>query len=60
LLWLGPTFVLRNQKRKLSRNMAIFLFYTASINLWLFIFNMIPVPPLDGSKVLMGLINSFG
>ena len=60
LLWLGPTFVLRNQKRKLSRNMAIFLFYTASINLWLFIFNMIPVPPLDGSKVLMGLINAFG
>ena len=60
LLWLLPTFILRTRKRKLSRIWAIFLFYTASINMWLFIFNMLPIPPLDGSKVLIGLINAFG
>jgi Zn-dependent protease len=27
-----------------------------SINLILAIFNMIPIPPLDGSKILMGLL----
>ena len=60
LLWLIPTFILRTRKRKLSRSLAIFLFYTASINMWIFIFNMIPIPPLDGSKVLIGLINALG
>ena len=60
MLWLAPTFILRLRKRKLSKSVTIFLFYTASINMWLFIFNMIPIPPLDGSKVLIGLINAFG
>ena len=29
------------------------------INLWLFIFNMLPIPPLDGSKVVAGLLGAF-
>lgn len=32
------------------------LFYTAYLSLALGIFNMIPIPPLDGSKVLFGLL----
>lgn len=60
ILWLVPTFILKTQKGKLKRNTAIFLFYTAFLNMWLFIFNMIPIQPLDGSKILYGLISSFG
>lgn len=37
---------------------ATFLFLQVSIqlNIWLAVFNMLPVPPLDGSKVLAGLL----
>jgi Zn-dependent protease len=35
------------------------LWISKQINLWLFIFNMIPIPPLDGSKVLAGLLSIF-
>lgn len=58
LLWLGPTFILKTQ-RKIKRTTATFLFYTAFLNMWLFIFNMIPFPPLDGSKILHALIAGF-
>ena len=30
-----------------------------SLNLWLAAFNMIPLPPLDGSKLLMGILPRF-
>jgi len=33
-----------------------FLFMLVSINVYLAIFNLIPVPPLDGSKILVGLL----
>jgi Zn-dependent protease len=33
-------------------------FYFVSINVFLFIFNLLPVPPLDGWKVLGGLVPS--
>ncbi len=33
---------------------ALFLFYFAKINIILAAFNLIPLPPLDGSKILMG------
>jgi Zn-dependent protease len=38
------------------RKHARFLWISKQVNLWLFIFNMIPIPPLDGSKVLAGLM----
>ncbi len=33
---------------------AIFLIYMSQINIMLAAFNLIPIPPLDGSKILMG------
>jgi Zn-dependent protease len=51
LLW--KTLLILN----LSGNMAnIFFAYLIGINLILTIFNLIPVPPLDGSKVLAALL----
>ncbi len=35
---------------------AIILFYGVTINLLLAIFNLIPIPPLDGSRILTGLL----
>jgi len=35
---------------------AVILFYGVTINLLLFIFNLIPIPPLDGSRILTGLL----
>jgi len=58
VLWLGSWFIL-NSKIKLKRGQAEFLYLTKQINMILFIFNMIPFPPLDGYKVLSGLIGSF-
>lgn len=46
-----------NNSRDLSRRQAIFLYLTKRINLFLFIFNMIPIPPLDGYNVVLGLFN---
>lgn len=39
-----------------SGYLALFLFLLVSINVYLAIFNLIPVPPLDGSKILLGLL----
>ncbi len=36
-----------------------FLKWTAPINIGLAIFNLIPMPPLDGSKVVVGLLSLF-
>jgi len=35
---------------------AIILFYGVTINLLLGIFNLIPIPPLDGSRILTGIL----
>ncbi|MDO8628143.1 MAG: site-2 protease family protein [Nanoarchaeota archaeon] len=42
---------------KLSRNQALFWHVTKQINLFLFIFNMLPIPPLDGFKVFASLFH---
>ncbi len=54
LILFGASWLLLN-RLKLTRNQAIGLYLMKQINLWLFIFNMIPIPPLDGSKVFYSL-----
>ena len=51
LLWIAAYF--------LSQKQVLFLALTIKINLILFIFNMIPFGPLDGAKVLNGIVSLF-
>jgi Zn-dependent protease len=58
LLW-GASFLIVKYGKNLSREKAMFFGLMGKINMWLFFFNMIPIPPLDGSHVfsyLFGLI----
>lgn len=57
LLWIGAKMLSKHMKNA-SRKTAIVLLLTENMNKWLFIFNMIPVPPLDGSKVLYPLFGA--
>lgn len=58
VLWLGSWYVLKNAK-KLSRPQFVLISLTKRINMFLFIFNMIPIPPFDGGHVVMGLWQTF-
>ena len=42
-------------RAKLTKNQATILYLTKQINLFLFIFNMIPIPPLDGYNFFYSL-----
>ncbi len=39
------------------QGVALILFFAVIINVYLAVFNMIPIPPLDGSGILMGLLS---
>lgn len=39
-----------------SNLLEVFLLFMAELNIVLFVFNLIPIPPLDGSKVLYGFL----
>lgn len=54
VLWLGGLVVLKKVKLKTSVHRFVFLF--SRINMFLFIFNMLPIPLFDGFQVYKGLI----
>lgn len=54
LLWLGSSVYLKIQ-HKLSRKKFMLVYLTKQINMFLFIFNMLPIPGFDGSKVFSGI-----
>ncbi|HLC58477.1 MAG TPA: M50 family metallopeptidase [Candidatus Nanoarchaeia archaeon] len=54
VLWIGGLLIVKFVYIK-SRNTIIFLTLTKEINKWLFIFNILPIPPLDGFKIWIPL-----
>ena len=55
---LNPSLLMgRGGLLSLGSGLFLILYYTVLINVILAIFNLIPIPPLDGSGVLMGLIS---
>ena len=54
ILWLGAAYVSKTSKN-LTRDQAVGLHLLALMNKWLFVFNMIPIPPLDGFSVFSSL-----
>tara|TARA_Y100000031_G_C8212173_1_gene381561 strand:- start:1019 stop:1591 length:573 start_codon:yes stop_codon:yes gene_type:complete len=57
ILWLGSLLVVRKNLAPKRWNPALLL--TSKINMFLFIFNMLPIPGFDGSKVFTGFIQAF-
>ena len=57
LLWLGSWYLLKNKMYKKKHYLLLFL--TQRINMFLFIFNMLPIPGFDGYKVFAELIRVF-
>jgi len=56
VIWLGAAAWLKY--RKVDKKYIQFLVLTKKINMFLFIFNMIPFPGFDGYHVFMNLINA--
>ncbi|MDO8556809.1 MAG: M50 family metallopeptidase [Nanoarchaeota archaeon] len=54
LLFIIAWYLLEHARR-LTRTQATVLYLTKQINLFLFIFNMLPIPPLDGFQVFTSL-----
>ncbi len=50
ILWISAILFIK-YKKHMMRKEAIFWTLTNHINKWLFIFNILPIPPLDGAKI---------
>ncbi|MBN2141690.1 hypothetical protein JW711_00005, partial [Candidatus Woesearchaeota archaeon] len=48
LLWLISAYVLKNYSKKLKGDWYHFFFLMSKINMFLFLFNMLPIPGFDG------------
>jgi len=57
VLFAGSALLLR--QKKLKKSTFIFLQVTKQINLFLFIFNMLPIPGFDGFQFYSGLYEAF-
>lgn len=49
-------FIVPNSDSGIFRAMFLLIVNTMQVNIGLFLFNLLPVPPLDGSKILYGLL----
>ncbi len=58
LILFAASHLILTRAKHLTRNQAVTLYLTKQINLFLLVFNMLPIPPLDGSKVLFGLFKA--
>lgn len=56
-LFLTSNYILHHRKH-LTKKQAVLLYATKQINLFLFIFNMLPIPPFDGFQFISGLISA--
>ena len=56
ILWLIPMYLLKNKAfmKKYHKHTNVLLL-TSKINMFLFFFNMIPIPPFDGFQIFYGL-----
>ena len=57
VLWLGSWYLLKHKRYKKKNYLLLIL--TQRINMFLFIFNMLPIPGFDGYKVFVELIRAF-
>ena len=57
VLWLGSWYLLKNKIYRKKHYLLLLL--TQRINMFLFIFNMLPIPGFDGYKFLIELIRAF-
>ncbi|MBS3114559.1 hypothetical protein J4448_05650 [Candidatus Woesearchaeota archaeon] len=57
VLWLGSWYLLKNKIYR--KKYYLLLLLTQRINMFLFIFNMLPIPGFDGYKVFTGLMRAF-
>ncbi|GGG56144.1 site-2 protease family protein [Paenibacillus radicis (ex Gao et al. 2016)] len=56
LFALDSSGVLANSSRGVSLALTTFLGYLISLNFLLFVFNLIPLPPLDGYRIIQDLV----
>ena len=57
MLAFASVFLLQFSTLSSNSVAATMLYYMAQINIILAAFNLIPIPPLDGSKILMGFLS---
>ena len=57
ILWLGTKVLIANNK--IPKKYLVAAKLTERINMFLFIFNMLPIPGFDGSHVFSGLFGAF-